>query len=220
MKRDRRIKSSVNLCTRIKKIKNNASSITQSIQNRIEGMNGTAMKLMKEILFTLFLIVSITAAQSLTPAEKVTAFLNKYQSMKFSGLPNAEDAKILSTFLSVKLNKQIQKAWIAQQKFKSKYPDEKPPLVEGDLFSSLFEGATSFEIMGTKIKLNNADVAVKFKNVSPAENNNPVEWTDNYKLIKNKNGWFIDDLKYQGKWDFAPKGLLSKTLNETIKDAE
>jgi hypothetical protein len=181
------------------------------------------MRVIKGSVLFLLLLISFTAAQSLSPDARVTTFLNKYHVMKFSGLPNPHQTKILGQYFSQKLNKQIQQAWKAQQKFIKKHKDEVPPLVEGDLFSSLFEGPTSFEIDQVTADTDKVDVVVKFKYAETGEKDKQQTWqvwTDKYKLIHTKLGWFIDDIEYQGNWDFAPKGLLSDALNQAIKDSE
>jgi hypothetical protein len=174
-------------------------------------------------ILLLVLAASFTMAQSSLPAARVTAFLNKYHVMKFSGLPNPHQTKILGQYFSPKLNKQIQQAWKAQQKFIKQHKDEVPPLVEGDLFSSLFEGATSFEIGLVAAETDKTDVVVKFRHAETEQKDKQQTWqvwTDKYKLIRTKLGWFIDDIEYQGNWDFAPKGLLSDALNQASTDSE
>jgi hypothetical protein len=178
------------------------------------------LKLIRNFLLAAIIAASVITAQSQTPGERVNEFLNKYHLMKFSGLPDEKEAKELSLHFSPNFNKLIHKAFEAQQKFKTKFPDEKPPLIEGDLFSSLFEGFTSFEIIETKINHDKAEVTVKFRYTDPKQKSDAELWNDRYRLIKYKSIWLIDDVEYMGKWDFAPKGTLRGLLREAVKDGE
>ncbi|MBS3954946.1 MAG: hypothetical protein KGZ88_18485, partial [Methylomicrobium sp.] len=185
-------------------------------QNLIITFN-SPMKLIQQIVSATCLVIYIAASQAsthTTPDKHVSAFLGKYHSMRFSGLPNDEQAKVLASYLSPRLNELLQNARQFQQDFKTRYPTEKPPLVEGDIFSSLFEGATSFEISEAAIALDSANVLVTFSYAVPQADARPETWSDRYKLIKMTNGsnWLIDDVEYLGQWDFAPKGQLSESL--------
>lgn len=76
---------------------------------------------------------------------------------------------------------------------KSDHPDEKPLIFEGALFSSLYEGFTSYKITSVKIKDNTAEalVAFEYSLASPK-----VVWTDTVCLVLTEKGWKVDNVTF------------------------
>jgi hypothetical protein len=167
---------------------------------------------------TVLLAACVTAASAAAPDApegQVRQFLSKYRSLQFSGLPDPREARTLAPYLSARLNDQMRRAWTVQRRFAVRHKDEKPPMIEGDLFSSLFEGPTSFETGETRIESDRATVLVRF---SYADSGGTTSWSDQYELVRKPKGagWAIDDVKYLGNWPFAPKGRLSEGLKDVI----
>ena len=96
----------------------------------------------------------------------------------------------------------------AQRVKASEFPNDKPQILEGEIFSGLYEGFTSFEAGPENVKDGQATVEVRFRNEHYG-----VDWTDEVVLIE-ENGWKIDDVRYMGK----KAGLLS--LREVLQDFE
>jgi len=178
------------------------------------------MKFKKLVFASIVILIAFFAQceNTGTPDEEVKSFLSVYHSLKFTGLPNPEQMKRLSPFLSPNLQELIRRASKAQEEFIAKYPEEKPPLIEGDLFSSLFEGPTSFEITKTEIKTSRANVLVKFIYVDSRPRFGSTTWNDRYILVKDDSRWLIDDVEYLGNWDFAQKGRLTDVLRQDVTD--
>jgi len=75
----------------------------------------------------------------------------------------------------------------------SKFPTDKPLLIEGDIFTSLYEGHTSFTIKTVHlIDETHANVLVVFENKKHDE-----IWEDEVVLIKEYNRWKIDNVIYK-----------------------
>ncbi len=76
---------------------------------------------------------------------------------------------------------------------KSDHPDEKPLIFEGALFSSLYEGFTSYTIKSVKIQDKNAEalVAFEYNMASPKET-----WMDTVHLTNTKDGWRVDNVTF------------------------
>jgi hypothetical protein len=89
-------------------------------------------------------------------------------------------------------------------------PDEKPPYVEGSLFSSLFEGYTSAQPITVATEGERATVPVCFR--YEGGDGQVSEWVDNVKLLREDGAWRIDDVAYGGQWDFANTGTLRGSL--------
>jgi hypothetical protein len=78
-----------------------------------------------------------------------------------------------------------------QRILESEYPTDKPKIIEGNIFTSLYEGFTSYEIKEVKIDQEKATVLVEFKNL-----HFDVIWEDEIVLI-HEDGWKIDNINYQ-----------------------
>jgi len=147
-----------------------------------------------------------------SPEATVTAFYEICIEEKITGLPSDKQFEELRPLLSDSLASLLADARMEQAEFSREYPDEKPPWVEGDLFSSLFEGPTRFTAGKAAIHGKNATVTVSFADDNAGEK--PFEWKDDVLLVLNDDeNWVIDDIVYRGNWDFASKGRLSDTLS-------
>ena len=145
----------------------------------------------------------------------MAAFLQAYQAQHFRGLPDTNQARALAPHLSLRLNGLLEDALHGQQKYKVRFPSDKPPMVDGDIFSSLFEGATRGEVEAVTESADTATVRIKYIYADPATGKTIQSWNDRFLLIRSGKNWLIDDLEYQGSWDFAVRGRLSAALIET-----
>jgi hypothetical protein len=144
-----------------------------------------------------------------TPAHTVDQFYNKYLQLNIGGLPDAEQSKAINPFLSKEIKDLIAADIEKQKQFIKDDPDEKPPWIEGDLFSSLFEGATEYKIGKTTQQGNTAkvDVALSRKDSSGESN-----WTDTVVLAKSGKMWVITDIIFNGQWQFKTGSSLLNVL--------
>lgn len=147
--------------------------------------------------------------------ERVRAFLAQYREQSFRGLPDANQAAALAPHLSPRLNGLLRDALAGQQAYKARYPSDKPPMIDGDIFSSLFEGASSGEIDAVEEADGHVTVRVKYSYSDPETHKVIETWPDRFLLVRDGSRWLIDDLEYLGGWDFAPRGRLSAALAET-----
>ena len=99
--------------------------------------------------------------------------------------------------------------WREQDAFIRANPGEKPPWIEGDLFSSLFEGPQSFELGQTSIVERHAEVPITFTSVADGKT---TTWTDVVVLAKSSGAWKIWDVRYNATWDFKPGTNLRAVL--------
>lgn len=165
-------------------------------------------------------IASVGSADSPDSTKAMTAtangFYKAYESVQPDGLPDATDFAKLEPFLSPALDALIRNANTAEDRFAADNKDS-PPLVEGDIFTSLFEGAKSFQIgvCAGDPRGGHCTVALNYSDPS----NKPVHWTDTVYLVSTPAGWRVDDIAYGGNWDFGNKGRLSETLKYIIANA-
>lgn len=149
------------------------------------------------------------AAQS--PEAAVVDFLTMHQRMGNSGLPDAGSMNAYSAFLCPSLAGAMRDARVRQEQFRASRPDEKPPLVEGDLFSSLFEGPDSYAAAESNIDGSRARVKMDLRH---GEGSGATAWQDTVALELDDGIWCIADVEYGGKWPFANRGRLSETLKQ------
>jgi hypothetical protein len=129
------------------------------------------------------------------------------------GIPDAKDRAKYAPYLSPKLDTLLQQAGDAQAAFLAKHKDS-PPMVEGDLFSSLFEGATAASIGACTGDAQKGQCAADLRYEEPGQK--PTIWTDTVYLVNTPQGWRVDDIGYGGNWAFGNKGRLSETLGQAI----
>jgi hypothetical protein len=75
----------------------------------------------------------------------------------------------------------------------SEFPNDKPQLLEGEIFSGLYEGFTGWSITSEDTRNHQAAVEVAFTN-----SHYGVGWIDRVDLVE-EDGWKIDDVRYLDK---------------------
>lgn len=140
-------------------------------------------------------------------AEPAQNFLKAYKNLKFEGLPNKAQLQKLSPHLSAGLQSAIKGAQAVQAHCMKKFPDEKPMWIEGDMFSSNFEGFTSFNVASS----DRAKAIIEFEYV---EKDQKVAWKDELVFVTEKGKLVIDDVRYGRTQGFTSGfgGSLKKSL--------
>jgi len=141
----------------------------------------------------------------------VTDFYDMRLRLGRSGLPDETEMNAYRAFLCPPLAAAMDSARVRQRAYIDEHPDDKPPLVEGDLFSSLFEGVEVATPIGTEVTGDTARVNLSMRF---GEGEQAVRWKDAVLLAKDQGSWCIADVEYRGDWPFANKGKLSTTLAE------
>ena len=141
----------------------------------------------------------------------VTDFYEMRDRLGRTGLPLEGDMKAYRAFLCPGLSAAMDAARVRQKLYIDENPDDKPPLVEGDLFSSLFEGTDVVTPAGTEVVGDSARVTLSMRF---GEGDGAARWKDTVVLAKDEGSWCIADVEYRGDWPFANKGKLSSTLAE------
>ena len=124
------------------------------------------------------------------------------------GLPTPERMRELSLFLTPALQSIFASGDAWQKRQIELHPDDKPELVESDLFSSHDAGPTHWEL-DEVFFAPSVDATVKVKCAFKEEGQPDMLWTDEL-VFKNENGrWFLDDIRFGGSWIVASKNLRS-----------
>ncbi len=174
---------------------------------------------MRILLVSSLLLItqSFYACQKTGPDQTVNKFYGVYLELHSFGVPNEGEQAQYSPYISTELSELLKRANDAEKKHHTATKGEEPPMVEGDLFTSLFEGASSFKIDSCESNDATAFCTVEFKYLNPGDKSE-VEWKDKAYLVKNNRGWAVDDIEYLGDWQFMHKGRLKNLLNEVIRE--
>ena len=132
------------------------------------------------------------------------------------GLPEGVARGRYLPLLSPRLAGMLNQATAAQVRFRAQVKGA-PPLIQGDIFSSQFEGFQTYRVgacSGTGAA-GRCSVALHYE--SPGQK--PVDWSDEILLVKTGSGWKVDDIAYKGAFAFGNSGLLSQTLKMVISTA-
>ena len=92
-------------------------------------------------------------------------------------------------------------------------------MIEGDLFTSLFEGATAFRLISCEVRKDEASCTIEFTSINPTDHS-LFKWNDKVHLVLESRRWLIDDVEYLGNWEFMHKGRLKTVLRQAIKDSK
>jgi hypothetical protein len=172
------------------------------------------MRISAGLAALVFLSVPSLGADDPAMAAAANAFYAVYATFHPSdGIPDAAARAKYAPVVSPALEKLLTEADAAEQRFAHENKNS-PPLIEGDLFSSLFEGATSYAVRSCDAASASCTVDLVYDDKKDA----PVRWTDTLHLTQTPQGWRIDDIGYGGSWDFANKGRLTDTLRQVISD--
>jgi hypothetical protein len=157
--------------------------------------------------------ISLNTAQSSDqepPARVVERFYGIYLKLGVSGLPGEKQFESLKPFLDADLNKILTAARRKQAEAIKRHPGEKPPWGDGDLFSSLFEGAQRYKVGEAAVHGRRATVPVQLEY---RDSRSDTRWTDTFVLLLERGEWRISDVKMGGQWPFRQGATLRKVLS-------
>ena len=139
------------------------------------------------------------------------------KSIHIEGIPPAKVRAKLAPYITPALDKLLADADKAEGIHAKKTKNEEPPLVEGDLFSSTFEGVSTYKVGACETKGDAATCAVALTYSDPGDKSTS-KWTDKLLLVRANGAWKVDDIAYGGTWDFGNKGKMTDTLKAVIKE--
>jgi hypothetical protein len=171
----------------------------------------------KQLALALLLLCGAAPARADDMASAAGAFYAAYLNLPHTGgIPDATARMRLAPLLSPRLAKLIADAAAAETRF-TRANRNAPPLIEGDLFSSLFEGAGSFKLGACGGDAQKGQCSVALTHQEPGKQ--PVSWTDAVLLVNTPAGWKVDNIAYKAGFQFGNTGLLSETLKFTAAQA-
>lgn len=165
----------------------------------------------------LILLVQLPLAAQTDPAAAAKGFLAVYGSFNSSnGIPDRSERAKLAPYLSPALNALFAKAAAAQARFSAEIKSA-PPLIEGDLFTSMFEGATAWKRGACITSGATARCPVGYTHAEPGRKS--VAWTDFLLMTDTPKGWRVGDVAYGGGFRFGNTGKLTDTLKLVLSEA-
>lgn len=154
------------------------------------------------------------ASQMAVTAEGFYAAYGKQK--RIGGLPDAAARAAYAPYLSPRLEKQLSDAARTEASYTKKFKAV-PPLFEGDLFTSMFEGATGWKVGACTVSGDAGKCPVQLTHADPKT---PVTWTDTLLMADTPAGWKVDDVIYGAGFDFGNNGRLSETVRLVLAQAD
>lgn len=155
-----------------------------------------------------------------SPEDAAKAFYAVYRTFHPSeGIPDAKARARYAPIISRPLESLLARADDAETKFGNAHKDS-PLLIEGDLMTSNFEGASAIEVESCVTKnllVANCTVGLGYDPGSPGRK--PVHWTDLLILISSGRDWRVDDVVYRATWASGDHDRLTETLRRAIAEA-
>ncbi|HEY3178221.1 MAG TPA: DUF3828 domain-containing protein [Casimicrobiaceae bacterium] len=172
-----------------------------------------AKRIAHAVLLAVLRLSPAVGAAAPRPADATLAFYATYRDTKMAGLPSPTQLRRFLPVISTALAKDLRAASAAEARHFKATKNEEPPLWEGDVFTSLFEGAQRANIVQCTIDGDRAqcDVALEYREREGAIDQ---QWQDQALLVRERDRWVVDDIRYGGTWDFGPKGTLRANLRE------
>jgi len=149
------------------------------------------------------------AAQQQSPREVASEFYTLVVREDPSGLPDEAEMRRLRPYLSSGLRTLFARAYAERARAAREHPDEKPPLVEGCLFSCSFEGPKQFKVGRPRVSGRFAYVAVE----QGSEPEASARWTDTLVLVRERGRWLVWDVRMGCTWDFRMGPTLRSMLS-------
>ena len=154
-------------------------------------------------------------AQSDALASAASNFYAVYMTLHPSdGVPDAAVRAKFAGVVSPDLDRLFGDAENAEAHYADATKHQSPPLIEGDIFSANFEGATSYKIGGCAPDRNGGQCAVTLRH--DERDGRTLVWTDTVYLVRVGGSLRVDDIAYSG--DFGNAGRLTATLKDAIRN--
>lgn len=150
----------------------------------------------------------------------VRRFLEFYFDDYKRGLPERRQLPQLATFLTPDFTQLFDAALKGQDCYHRKTDNEGPSPIQGDLFSSLFEGATKATYHPVARTAESATIEIEWTNDDKHLAPTAFVWKDEIRLVKTEAGWRIADFVHLGNWEFMTKGKVSEILRHLARECD
>ncbi|SRR5713226_674284 len=179
---------------------------------------GWEMRFAAALLFV-FLGCSRAPNNELEAKNAASAFYDIYMQLRPSGVPSKEQQDQLKQVISTRLAALLNEASVMEGNSSEETKNEGSPRIEGDLFTSLDQGAVSYKVLQCESQKASAACDVELTNVNDRDNSK-LAWKDRVFLAREGNRWVVDDIEYLGDRQFMHKGRLKDFLSKIIEEAK
>ena len=152
-----------------------------------------------------------------SPESVAATFYAVYVKLPPAGIPDTGTRNRLRPLVTVRLAALLRQGADAERRYGKATKGESPPLIEGDLFSSLFEGANSFAVGACMTSGEESECAVTLAYGTTGAPD--AKWMDYIYLVRERGQWKVDDITYGGMWEFANHGHVSDALENAIAES-
>jgi len=170
------------------------------------------------------LVSSAPAFAADDPAAGAAGFYDVYLAQHGAGgIPDATGRQRYAAVVSPALGALLTQAAVAQARTAARIKSRGPqaavmPMLDGDIFTALFEGATSYRVGECRGDAAAARCTVTLTRVAPAAGPGarPVTWHDTLVMTQAATGWKADDVVYDAAIAGGNTGKLSDMLRMVI----
>ena len=188
------------------------------LRARFHGLN-TFLLAALVLLNALFPIAAAAGDGSEEVRRTATGFYTVYLQIHPQGVPQEKEMVKFRRYFSTRLNENLEQARRAEKQYQKANRGAVPPLIEGDLFTSLFEGASAFRLLSCEARGDVGSCEIEFSAIDPKDRS-VFKWKDKIYLVRQSRRWLIDDIEYLGNWAFMHKGRLRAVLMQAIQDSK
>ena len=168
-------------------------------------------------MVVLALLPQGAAAGPTTPEDGAEAFYKVYLKLgTVDGVPGQAARAKLAPVVTDGLMRLLVAADKAEQRHYKATKGQEPPMIEGDLFTSLFEGAAGYEVASCETLGESAVCAITLS--ADDGKGGTFTWTDQAVTAHVGDRWRLDNIKFGGTWAFGIHGDLRTVLTGVIND--
>lgn len=156
------------------------------------------------------------------PTKVIETFYHATHGLKGEGVPSHLEIDTLSRFLSAEFTAALHRARDAEDAYQIAASDPVPPMIEGCLFTSLFEGFTRVDSIARDSACPacyRVDLAHAGTTALPAGTTGSREqvsrWSDRVYLKQEHSRWVIDDIELTAHFSFGLRGMVRQILRDT-----
>jgi hypothetical protein len=149
-----------------------------------------------------------------TPESAIESFYAARIASGARGTPSVDELERLAPLISVELHDLLQEALLKHHKIASRSKQTRRSFVEGDLFSSLFDGPTSL-VVGDSEALAGDEFFVTVK-LTSAKQLPALTWTDKVRVVRERGRYVVADIEYGNHWAFGSRTRLISSLQSAM----
>ncbi len=159
------------------------------------------------------LIISMAQEAQAAPRKSPRVVASEFYALvvreDISGLPDEQEMRVLRQHLSLSLRSLLRLAQKTEAKAIKQTPaGDKPPILEGCLFSCLYEGPEKFRV-------GRQSISGRYAYVKVEQSAGADKWTDTLILVMERGRWLVWDVRLGCSRPHMGEPTLRKMISET-----